>query len=207
MTLPAKQSFKRHQILVPTKGLPGPPEQPPQCGEWALVLRDLPSRPVWASPAAGGLTVMTSRMLRRLWTLSPARTSLTTTSVPSCTRETEQSRPWVGGAAQASPLPPLLPRCSSGAGNSNARRTARGSQERRRGGSNPAGRPVLSAKPGGCTGLRRSTSRVHVCPHRVMRDRQPCDAGGWLQPRVHQRRGPVLTVCHHQAISWLCECH
>lgn len=32
------------------------------------------------------LTVITSRMLRRLWTLSPASTSLTTTSVPSYRR-------------------------------------------------------------------------------------------------------------------------
>ena len=35
------------------------------------------------------LTVITSRMLSRLWTLSPASTSLTTTSVPSCKRRTE----------------------------------------------------------------------------------------------------------------------
>lgn len=35
------------------------------------------------------LTVITSRMLRRLWTLSPASTSFTTTSVPSCKRRTD----------------------------------------------------------------------------------------------------------------------
>lgn len=34
--------------------------------------------------------MMTSKMLRRLWTLSPARTSLTVTSVPSCAWEAEE---------------------------------------------------------------------------------------------------------------------
>lgn len=50
--------------------------------------------------------MMTSRMLRRLWTLSPARTSLTVTSVPSCTWEAEESHPWQGQAGQASRHPP-----------------------------------------------------------------------------------------------------
>ena len=46
-----------------------------------------------AAGQGGTLTVMTSRMLSRLWTLSPARTSFTTTSVPSCVGGAEQSGP------------------------------------------------------------------------------------------------------------------
>lgn len=34
-----------------------------------------------------GLTVMMSRILSRLWTLSPGTTSFTTGSVPSCTTQ------------------------------------------------------------------------------------------------------------------------